>query len=555
MKLTAKLEHIAKMAKKSKLHLPENLDDEFIMREVTNFLDCKPVQAIIFSVIFRLSFKKEDVGIKEIAKYLNCSPIRILNHSKDLKQLKKQRLIMTSPTGPYYSGFNYQEYYIPSSVIEAIGEMDKSLLCQNEKLKLLPLLDKIYNIVNDREEGQLTFDEMLIDVFSLLDYNSHLRFIKVLDGLNLTENENIFYLFTCREILNDEDAVDLQYACNKIWPDTTSRFDIKRDLIKGKSNLIKQDLVKLQDGFFRSDREILLTDKSLDLLLEEDADIIQLNEKKMLGLIKHNEIKKQNLFFNMDEKDRLNELTGILAQKSFSKIQKRLSEKNMPTGIAILFHGAPGTGKTQSTYQIAYQTGRDLILVDISDTKSMWFGESEKRIKGVFNDYKRLANKGNQVPILVFNEADAIFSKRQDVDCSGVGQTENAIQNIILQEMEDFEGILIATTNLTFNFDKAFERRFLYKIEFHNPDVKTRTLIWKDKIPDLTDEQAGILAEKFEMSGGSIENVVRKVEMNAILGIRKSNFPIVERYCTAEINNSNEKRKIGFLINASHVCK
>ena len=269
-------------------------------------------------------------------------------------------------------------------------------------------------------------------------------------------------------------------------------------------------MIKLQDGMFKSDREILLTEKSLNLLLEEDANLILLNEKKVLGLIENKYIKKQKLFFNQKEQDHLDELSGILQQENFTKIQSRLKENSMPFGIAILFHGLPGTGKTAATYHIASNAGRDIIMVDISDTKSLWFGESEKKIKAVFTDYKKLLQKNQPAPVLVFNEADAVFGKRGDVDRSAVGQTENTIQNVILQEMENFEGILIATTNLTFNFDKAFERRFLYKIEFNKPGVTTRTNIWMDKIPGLTNEQAGILASRFDITGGNIENVARK---------------------------------------------
>jgi AAA+ superfamily predicted ATPase len=133
--------------------------------------------------------------------------------------------------------------------------------------------------------------------------------------------------------------------------------------------------------------------------------------------------------------------------------------------------------------------------------------EVEGRIKtlefSMVSGYRTLLKKDTLYPILVFNEADAVFDKRKDIGQSGVGQTENAIQNIILQELEDFEGILIATTNMTQNFDKAFERRFLYKILFNKPDEATRAKIWEDKIPGLLPQQAAILAKKYNISGGS----------------------------------------------------
>jgi SpoVK/Ycf46/Vps4 family AAA+-type ATPase len=116
------------------------------------------------------------------------------------------------------------------------------------------------------------------------------------------------------------------------------------------------------------------------------------------------------------------------------------------------------------------------MLGEISETKSKWFGESEKRIKAVFDRYHGLVKEKGIAPILLFNEADAVLGKRRELTQSRLGpdQTENAIQNIILQEMENLNGILIATTNMTVNLDKVFERRFLYKIEFDKPDTEAK---------------------------------------------------------------------------------
>lgn len=91
----------------------------------------------------------------------------------------------------------------------------------------------------------------------------------------------------------------------------------------------------------------------------------------------------------------------------------------------------------------------------------MWVGESEKNIKGIFDDYKQKVKQSVKAPILLFNEADAIIGKRQVGAERAVEKMENSIQNIILQEIEQLDGILIATTNLAENMDKAFERRFL----------------------------------------------------------------------------------------------
>ena len=195
--------------------------------------------------------------------------------------------------------------------------------------------------------------------------------------------------------------------------------------------------------------------------------------------------------------------------------------------------------------QIARTTGRAVMHVDISATKTCWFGESEKLIKDVFTKYHRLCEKSKVKPILLFNEADAVFSKRKDSNSSSVAQTENAIQNIILEEMENLDGILVATTNLADNLDKAFERRFLFKIHFDKPTIEAKVNIWRDKLPILAETEASRLASRFDFSGGEIDNVVRKAMMEEIIG---NTVPTVETLITI----CNEERmgksvtKIGF---------
>ena len=154
---------------------------------------------------------------------------------------------------------------------------------------------------------------------------------------------------------------------------------------------------------------------------------------------------------------------------------------------------------------------------------------------------------GGPVPILLFNEADAIFGIRQEGAERAVDKMENSIQNIILQEMEDLDGILIATTNLTCNLDKAFERRFLYKIRFDKPSVEKpwAHLEVHDSHPVRGELRS--FAKDFDFSGGQIENIARKREVKAIIGLKEPAFAQVREFCTEEIiGNQASRRRIGF---------
>ena len=108
------------------------------------------------------------------------------------------------------------------------------------------------------------------------------------------------------------------------------------------------------------------------------------------------------------------------------------------------------------------------------------------------------------------------------------------MQNILLQELEDFEGILIATSNMNMNLDNAFERRFLYKVKFNKPDTQTRQLIWESKIPDLSAQDTQNLAENFILTGGQIANVVRKYTLENILRDMTPNITELKELCATE---------------------
>jgi len=235
-----------------------------------------------------------------------------------------------------------------------------------------------------------------------------------------------------------------------------------------------------------------------------------------------------------------------LQPNNYNEVVNRLKSNNMKGNFTILFSGHAGTGKTESVYQIARSTGRDIKIVDISKTKSKWFGESEKLIAGIFSSFKRLVESSKITPILLFNEADGIFSSRQTGEESSVRQTENAIQTCLLQAMEDFEGILIATTNLPLNL-KEFERRFLYKINFDKPDSSTRYKILRDKIPFLTDEQIYRISESYNLTGGQVANLSKKVILQQILTGRYPDMDEIMRLCESEfLVKSNGRNPIGF---------
>lgn len=262
------------------------------------------------------------------------------------------------------------------------------------------------------------------------------------------------------------------------------------------------------------------------------------------NIIKYHDVTPKEMYYNDAEAKKIGRLEEILDNENFIGLQEKLSCKGMRKGFTCIFYGSPGTGKTETVYQLARKTGRDIIRVNVSELKSCWVGESEKNYYALFDNYRMACANSVKTPILLFNEADAIFSKRSDDVSRAVDKMENSLQNILLEGMEKMEGILIATTNLTENFDSAFDRRFLYKVEFKKPCEKAKVSIWKSMLPDLTEIQAKELSLKYDFSGGQIENIARKKVVDDVLNGDGCTFDDILVFCEDELSIRRNSRSV-----------
>lgn len=324
-------------------------------------------------------------------------------------------------------------------------------------------------------------------------------------------------------------------------------MQLRRQLLKGQNALQRLGLADfaIVDGFKSTDR-IELTDKARKLFFAE-MDLPAKQTVTHKDIIKSSSIPEKALFFNHSERESLARLEALLQNGNFRAVQQRLYLAGMRTGFNALFYGAPGTGKTECVKQLARRSGRDVFPVNMAQLKSKWVGESEKTVKSLFDLYRRICRTNPVAPILLFNEADAIFSKRIEQIEHNADQMNNTIQDIILQEMESIDGILIATTNLPGALDEAFERRFIYKVEFSLPDSSTREKIWRSLIPTLSEGDAAALAEKYPFSGGNIENIARKNLVEYVLSGETPSVETLEVFCSEErLKGKNSQKRIGF---------
>ena len=469
----------------------------------------------------------------------------------ELEELRKRGILRKESDANHYDSETEKSiasicYAVNPAVFEALRKGERY-----KKPKIIirdnyDLIRRVAGFIQQRAEGQIDFTEMEQEIRHILKENSKMEFLKELKRASLTAKEEMLFLNLCDEYYNGCQTSNLPAMVKLVTSDKREQVSMRQNIAGGYTGLTHHNLVECGESGFRNDFDISLTDKAIAMIVKDDPKIvINKTEVLMPDLMLSSSIPEKMLYFTADIQEKFSEVSDLLMPANYDKLVKRLRKNGMKTGFAMLFEGPPGTGKTESVYQLARISGRNIFQVTISSLKSKWFGDSEKLIKGLFDRYRKLAEKSEIIPILLFNEADGVFASRKTNGSSSVDQTENAMQNIILQELEDLNGILIATTNLKENLDRAFDRRFMFKVHFGQPTPEARFKIWQDKIPFLTDTAAMELAEAHELSGGQIDNIARKCTMHQVL---KGKPPIrlqVETWCMEE-TGTKTAQKIGY---------
>jgi len=212
-------------------------------------------------------------------------------------------------------------------------------------------------------------------------------------------------------------------------------------------------------------------------------------------------------------RETLNNVVKQVDKEVFKKLKEwGIKDKRKGIDARIIFYGAAGTGKTMTAMSLAKTLKRPILSFDCSKILSMYVGESEKNVRKIFDEFKELSRKAKVDPILLLNEADQFLSSRSEGAGSSTDKMHNQMQNIFLEQIEKFEGILIATTNLLGNIDKAFSRRFNYKIEFKKPGKKQRLRLWQVMLPEKADYSESFNVEtlaQYELTGGQINLIIK----------------------------------------------
>ncbi len=496
-------------------------------------------QATLFAIIAYSSYCST-CSLSDIKRHLDCKDLDMLRLAPDLKALLQARLIRSTGIRGLYCE---ESYYVPEYILNCLlndTEIEKQEMGNLNFDKFILQLDSIFK---EKDEKETSFECFVYDVRELITANPQLDFATKLDRLNYDDKELVFLLKFCLSTLVDREE-KLEFR------DFEDLFDNERQaksefnqLRNGEHRLIQDKLVEPAGHELVGSNTFRLSEHGKETLLPKIC--LKQASGDLDELTLAASITEKRLFYNANDQDKIERLKCLLQPTSFSDIRLRMKQQGMRSGFACLLYGAPGTGKTETVLQIARATGRNIMQVNLSEMRSQWVGESEKRVKAVFDRYRNFVEYCDKEPILFFNEADGIIGKRFANTQRSADKMENTVQNIILQEMEILDGIMMATTNFMQNMDSAFERRFLYKINFHKPDHATRLQIWQSMMPDLPENDLAILAERYDFSGGQMENITRKATVEHILTGQTPSLETLVGLCEEE-NIVKNRPRIGF---------
>ena len=507
---------------------------------VADRLNISEQQAVVFAVAMSMYYDSR-IKLTDIARCLDITPLAAIPLMNDIEELCRLRYLQSKQDD------GTTIYWVPSATLKAVQCNDEICTAHSKVANTEAWFAELDSLFTERNNGEKTFDMLCNDVKFLLQDNPELLFVQQFQSIcnEIKEDSQMLFLLCCNMLVSDS----VQHITSGCFRTIFQAFECRNHsaaLSKGSHPLIKLGLLRLAncDGVCTKDTYELTPKVIKEMLSEVKVSYKQIKPK---DVIRHASIVKKDMFYNPEEMRQIDQLTSLLQPERFAEVRSRLRERGFRSGFACLFYGAPGTGKTETVLQLARQTGRNLVEVNVDEIKSKWVGESEQNIKEVFTRYRNMVKLSKVAPILFFNEADAIFGKRLENIKHSVDKMENSMQNIILEELENLDGILIATTNLTCNLDGAFERRFLYKIEFNKPTIEAKSSIWKSMIPELNEVDARALAERYDFSGGQIENIARKNVVDAILTGEELSFDAIIRHCDSEILGGNRTRnRIGF---------
>lgn len=514
---------------------------------IKDFFDVEEKTAAVIAVLICDQISGRKSNVYKTMHNLGFEPMDYLVTNGVLNEFKNNGWLVS--TNQSYPSKKVNKEVFSKEVINAVISNDKALLEIKIPDNIIEAMMKIGKFIKSTMKN--SDNEMLVEI--IVAYVSNFSSFSIIDSIlknkKISNSEKVLLFYIMASTVAGAEVFDLDYDLDSFSAaDPSFQYIFKNDVRSGKSILFSEGYLSFSGSFMADFSEIMIGDflkEQLQIGLP-DSSVKKPFYPKLTDVIKPEEIVEKQLYFNEAQQIQIEEVQKITSD-SYDQVISRFVEKGLQPGLTFLFHGDAGTGKTELVKQIAKQSNRVLLKVDLSLLMNMFVGESEKNIRRVFKEYREAMAHFERTPILLFNEADAIFSKRNVVE-KAVDQMQNSVQNMLLQELEDFEGIFIATTNMLINLDKAFDRRILYKLKFEKPEKSTRLAILKQNFIEVSEDILIKVSADYSLTGGQIDNVNKRCLTEQLLfATEKSNPEKFIFYIEQEINfRKNTSEKIGF---------
>ena len=375
----------------------------------------------------------------------------------------------------------------------------------------------------DRLQNKLKLLEKRIDE-RVAQTNEDLVLDRFFKQKKMNNYEQVIFLALLREEYSSTDISlrEMNTLIDLISLDEYERIK-NRSLLEDGSNLLENGIIDYEEmlnPFGGISRAFYIVDEVLQSIIHPQK-TKKVTRLKLGALIQEQDIFElvepesslDDVVLNPKTRETLENLMRQVDKEVVARLVKwGIKQKKSGIDARIIFYGAAGTGKTMTAYSLAKSLKRQVLAFDCSKILSMYVGESEKNVRKIFDTFYELSEKTKTEPILLLNEADQFLGSRSSGNVTGSDQMHNQMQNIFLEQIEKFRGMLIATTNLLENIDQAFSRRFNYKIEFKKPDHAQRIQLWEKMLPkDAPFEDAFSKEElaEYTLTGGQINLIIK----------------------------------------------
>lgn len=518
---------------------------------LVDFFGITHFQALIFSVYMEAKLKDRDLDLERMVEIFGKKLSVLADVNVALEELLAKKIVFhkTHEFSVRRNNGANKILCVNDTVASALMKGDKTLMETVKVDNFYALLNQIRDLIVRRIEMMISTEDLCDEMMGLFDMNKSFPEVQwLLSFKEVTKYDLAILSNIAIEHIEGQEEVNINKMIKETFSEIQDRVRYTRKVKENQCNLFTHDLIVNSDEDFSFMNYVRLSDTAMDVLLGGYKDLVTKEVKpKLCTVYKADNIKRESLFYNDEEGKQIETIERALEEENFVKLKSRLLDRGLKTGINILLYGVAGGGKTSTVMQLAAKTGRDVFFLDISSVQSKWVGEAEKQLQSVWTSYKECRKSMAKAPILLFNEADAILGTRMNAE-SSASKSYNTLQNIMLQNMEDFEdGIFIATTNLASHLDPAFERRFLFKVEYKKPNQEVRRKILSNIFKDLSPATIDEINSTCELTGGQIQNVHKKILINTVLDETSNHESLIVDLCKQEFVLSKTARNpIGF---------